>query len=192
MTMENLPPTEIDYLRDRLAAGVIVSASAAIVAFLLWLIYAYKGAGDAPPWMTILPGLNAGFNALSALFIVAAVIAIRRRRVPVHMGFITAALIASCLFLAGYVTNYTFYGDTRFPGTGWVRPVYFVILISHIVLSVALVPMALTTLLFAATRRFSRHRRLARWTAPVWLYVSATGVVIFLFLHFSGAYGGRI
>lgn len=192
MTTEQGLPSLPAPPRDRLAAGVIAFTSAAILLLLFWLIYVYRGVGNPPAWTGVLPGLNACFNAVSTACIAAAVVAIRRRRVALHVGFIIAALVASGLFLAGYITNYTFHGDTRFPGTGWIRPVYFTVLISHIVLSVALVPLVLTTLFLAASRRFSRHRGLAHWTAPVWLYVSVTGVVIFLFLHFSGAYGSRI
>ena len=176
-------------LKNHAVYTTIGLASAGILGFLFWLIYFFKGLGEAPAWTEHLPLLTAIFNSTSACFIVAAVLAIHRKRVRLHAGFISVALFFSALFLAAYITNYAFYGDTKFPGTGWLRPLYFAILISHVLLSIAVVPLVLTTLLFAVTRHFTRHRRLARWTAPIWLYVSITGVVVFVLLHVSGPYG---
>ena len=93
-----------------------------------------------------------------------------------------AAVSCSILFFASYLTYHHFHGDTPFPGQGWVRPVYFFVLISHILLSITVIPMVLSTLFFVRTRRFRSHKRIARWTLPVWLYVSITGVAIYFFL----------
>jgi putative membrane protein len=93
-----------------------------------------------------------------------------------------AAFASSSLFLVSYVVYHALHGDTPFRGTGWIRPVYFFILISHIVLSVVVLPMVFTTFFFSLTRQFRRHRRIARWTLPLWLYVSVTGVLVFALL----------
>jgi putative membrane protein len=93
------------------------------------------------------------------------------------------AVVCSALFLVSYVIYHSYQGDTKFLGTGWIRPTYFFILISHIILSVVVVPMILSTLFFSATRRFQAHRKIARWTYPIWLYVSITGVTVYLFLR---------
>jgi putative membrane protein len=94
-----------------------------------------------------------------------------------------AAFVSSTLFLVGYLTYHAQAGTTRFMGQGWVRPVYFAILISHTILAAVIVPLALTTLGFALKGTFQKHKRIARWTLPVWLYVSVTGVVIYLMLY---------
>ena len=167
---------------NQAAALAIGAVSVAILFFLLWLIYINAPSGSPPAWASRLPGLNAICNACSALCVIGAVIAIRRHRVRVHVGLICGALIFSAVFLIGYIAHHAFHGDTQFSGQGWVRPVYFSILISHIILSMAVVPMVLTTVFIAMTGRFATHRKVARWTFPVWLYVSVTGVVIYLFL----------
>ena len=92
------------------------------------------------------------------------------------------AVVFSVLFLTSYIVYHHFHGDTPFPGQGFIRPVYFVILISHIGLSIIALPMVLTTLYYAGTRQFQTHRKIARYTLPIWLYVSVTGVAVFLFL----------
>jgi len=94
-----------------------------------------------------------------------------------------AALVASTLFLVGYLTYHHFHGVTRFMAQGWIRPTYFAILISHTVLAIAIVPLVLITLYRALRRQFDRHKRLARWTFPLWLYVSVTGVLIYFILY---------
>ncbi|MHC4393218.1 MAG: DUF420 domain-containing protein [Planctomycetota bacterium] len=176
-------------LRNRTALLVIGAVSAALCGFIFWLVYVFKAKGGAPAWAASLPGLNACFNAASTALLITSLLAIRKGNVRAHVGFIAAALAASALFLAGYVINYTFQGDSKFPGTGWIRPVYFTVLISHILLSMAVVPLVLTTVYYAITRQLARHRRIARWTAPIWLYVSITGVAIYLMLRAAGAHG---
>lgn len=110
-------------------------------------------------------------------------ISIRRRDVTAHKACMIAAFGVSTLFLISYVTYHVHVGSVRFTGTGWIRPVYFTILISHIVLAAAVLPLALVTLYRAARGRFEAHRRIARWTLPIWLYVSVTGVVVYLMLY---------
>ena len=129
------------------------------------------------------PVLNACLNTLSALFLISGLICIRRRRIAAHRACMLSALGASCLFLLSYLTYHFQVGTTRFTGTGWIRPLYFTILTSHTVLAVAIVPLVLMTLRRAVRREFPRHAHLARWTLPLWLYVSVTGVVIYVLLY---------
>ncbi|GIX48112.1 MAG: membrane protein [Candidatus Tectimicrobiota bacterium] len=133
--------------------------------------------------LTALPLLNAVLNSASAVLLSAGFVAIRRQRVAVHRGCMLAACATSVLFLASYLTYHAQVGSKPFPGQGPVRLVYFAILISHTVLAAAVVPLAGTTLVRALRAQWWRHRRLARWTLPLWLYVSVTGVVIYLMLY---------
>ena len=130
-----------------------------------------------------LPTLNAALNSLCAVFLVSGFAFIRRRRITAHRRCMWAALVTSCLFLVSYLTYHAQVGSTRFAGEGWIRPVYFTILISHTFLAAVIVPLALLTLRRALRAEFPRHRALARWTLPVWLYVSVTGVTIYLLLY---------
>jgi putative membrane protein len=158
----------------------------AISAALLWLIYLRDPSEPHSEQLAWLPGFNAACNATSAMLLVAGYRAIRRREVTVHMRFMLAALTSSALFLVGYVAHHALHGDTKFAGEGLVRPVYFAILISHIVLSAIVLPFILSTLYFALSGRFALHRRVARITLPVWLYVSVTGVLVYGFLRWYG------
>ncbi len=133
--------------------------------------------------ITDLPALNACLNSISTLLLTAGYFFIRRRQVERHRLAMTAAFVTSCLFLVSYLTYHYNAGSVPFTKQGWVRPVYFTILITHIVLAAAIVPLALITLYNAWRKRFDKHRRIARWTWPIWMYVSVTGVVIYLMLY---------
>jgi uncharacterized membrane protein YozB (DUF420 family) len=130
-----------------------------------------------------LPAVNATLNTLSAVLLCAGYGFIRRKNIVAHRACMVSALAASTLFLAGYLTYHHYHGSTRFAGQGLARPVYFAILITHTVMAAAIVPMVLVTVTRALRERFDAHRRIARWTLPVWLYVSVTGVVIYLMLY---------
>lgn len=171
--------------RDASPIGWFLGISAAITAFLVWWIY-FKtpGTSDAG-WIAALPAANATFNTLAALCMTAGWLAIRRGRRKLHPRFMLAGVAFSTLFLASYLLYHHYQGDTPFPGQGWLRPLYFSILISHIFLSVVMLPMILSTLFYAWRKNFAGHKKIARWTLPIWLYVSITGVVIFFFLHAS-------
>ncbi len=160
----------------------ILAVSSAVTAFLVWWIYLKTPGAAEAPWIEALPALNATFNTLAALCLTMGFLAIRRKRKTVHLRFMIAALVFSALFLCSYLTYHHFHGDTPFPGEGWVRPIYFAVLISHIVLSVMMLPMIFATLTFAARRQFASHKKIARFTLPIWLYVSVTGVVVYFFL----------
>lgn len=130
-----------------------------------------------------LPTVNAALNTVSAALLVLGYRAVRRGRIGAHRLFMTCALATSTLFLASYLYHHAHAGSTRFTGTGWIRPVYFAILISHTILAAAIVPMILVTVTRAVRGRFESHARLARWTWPVWMYVSVTGVVVYWMLY---------
>ena len=160
----------------------IGALSVLVAAFLIWLIY-FKGRTAAPDWVASLPAANAAFNSLSALCLLAGYIRIRRKEMAAHKRFMLAATGFSALFLVSYITYHFFHGDTRFPGHGWVRPAYFALLISHIGLSMVALPLIFATLYFGLGSQFRFHRKVARWTFPIWLYVSVTGVVVFFVLR---------
>lgn len=130
-----------------------------------------------------LPHLNALLNATSGVLLLAGFIFIRRRRIKSHLRCMTAALAVSSAFLVSYLVYHAHQGSTRFAGQGLIRPVYFTILLTHMVLAVVIVPLVAVTLWRAWRGDFARHRRIARWTFPLWLYVSVTGVVVYLLLY---------
>lgn len=132
---------------------------------------------------SVLPHLNAALNATSFLLLVAALYQIKRGNVQGHRRLMLSALAVSCLFLISYVTYHAQYGSVRFTGQGVVRAVYFIILITHVILAAAIVPLVIITLRRALAGDFARHRRIARWTYPLWLYVSITGVIVYLMLY---------
>jgi putative membrane protein len=177
------PATSVQFRKPVLS---IVALSAVIAAFLFWLIY-FKGKVAAPEWVLALPAANASFNALSALCLILGYINIRRGKRVIHMRFMLSATAFSGLFLISYITYHFFHGDTVFPGHGLARTVYLLILISHIGLSMVALPLILAALWYALHKQFLIHRRIARWTFPIWLYVSVTGVIVYFSLRLSGA-----
>lgn len=179
-------PEEMDARTDTRVFLAIGAATIVIVGFLMWLIYGHASPSQVPGWAASLPAVNATLNASSALCLVFGFLAIRRGDRGRHRSFMLSALGLSGLFLVSYVVYHHFHGDTRFGGEGVVRPIYFFILITHVLLSIMAVPLVLTTVFFAATDRLRKHRRLARITLPIWLYVSVTGVLVFFFLRTWG------
>lgn len=130
-----------------------------------------------------LPALNATLNAIAAAFLATGYVMIRRRQKTAHRWCMIAACMASALFLTSYIVYHANAGSKLYPGTGPIRLVYFFILGTHVVLAAVILPMAIVTLTRALRGHFDRHKRLARWTLPFWLYVSVTGVVIYLMLY---------
>jgi uncharacterized membrane protein YozB (DUF420 family) len=130
-----------------------------------------------------LPALNASLNAAASVLLLIGYLLIRRKKVAAHRAAMAAALSVSTLFLASYLYYHYHVGSVRFTGVGWIRPVYFTILISHVVLAVTILPLALVTVTRALRADFARHRRIARITLPLWVYVSVTGVVIYCMLY---------
>lgn len=130
-----------------------------------------------------LPALNACLNATSAVFLLLGYGQIRQKKITAHRVCMSAALLTSVLFLLSYLYYHYHHGSTKFQGQGAVRQLYFAILLTHTVLAVVIVPMILLTLRRALKGEFARHRALARWTLPLWLYVSVTGVIVYLLLY---------
>jgi uncharacterized membrane protein YozB (DUF420 family) len=136
-----------------------------------------------PPFVPFLPHLNAILNATSAVLLICGYFFIRRGRIQTHRKCQISAVVSSSLFLGSYLLYHAYHGTTRFTGQGFARPFYFCILISHTILAVVIVPLILITLIRAGRRDFVRHRKIARWTLPLWLYVSVTGVIVYLMLY---------
>jgi len=130
-----------------------------------------------------LPALNATLNATSAVLLTTGWILIRRGRIAQHRAVMIAAVCTSILFLISYLIYHAQVGSVRFTKQGPIRAVYFTILLTHTVLAVAIVPLVLVTLTRGLRARYERHRRIARWTMPIWLYVSVTGVIVYLMLY---------
>jgi putative membrane protein len=130
-----------------------------------------------------LPAVDATLNATSAVLLACGFFFIRRKNIPAHRACMLSALATSVLFLACYLTYHYFHGVTRFPGHGFVRSFYLALLGSHTILAIVIVPLVLTTLYRAWRERFGLHRRIARWTLPLWLYVSVSGVAVYWMLY---------
>jgi len=135
------------------------------------------------PSLSVFPTINASLNAATAVLLVTGRLLIRRKRIAAHRACMIAAMVTATLFLSSYLYYHAHVGTTRFPGTGWPRTLYLGVLLSHTVLAAAVVPMALVTLVRGLKRMDVRHRAIARWTFPVWLYVSVTGVVVYWMLY---------
>ena len=167
---------------DRLARVLIGTVSLAVIGVvgLLMLVPRPPDEGAAA---SALPRLNAILNGTSAVALVTGWFCIRRRRVAAHQSCMLTAFGLSALFLVSYVLYHAQAGSRPFTGQGWIRPVYFALLISHIVLATVILPLVLTTIYRAWRGDFARHARIARWTLPLWLYVSVTGVVVYGMLY---------
>jgi uncharacterized membrane protein YozB (DUF420 family) len=136
-------------------------------------------------WVPVqsLPALNAVLNMTSAILLVTGYLCVRRRKVTQHKLCMLSAFVTSSLFLISYLTLRYYAGMTRFTGQGWIRPIYFTILISHTILAATILPLALVTLSRGLRGDVDRHVRIARWTLPLWLYVSVTGVLVYWILY---------
>jgi putative membrane protein len=162
--------------------------SVAALALLGWLLLVRRGGGGAAGAdLRFLPAVNACLNGTAALLLLAGWVAIRRGSMRVHRVLMVGAFVASSLFLVCYLAYHAAHGDTRYAGTGTMRTVYLAVLATHVLLSITVVPLALTALWFALRREFRRHRRVTRVLWPIWMYVSVTGVAIFFMLR--GSYG---
>jgi len=158
--------------------AILSSAAIALIAFIL-----FRGGGEESWDLSFMPGVNAFFNGAAALCLCAGYVAVRRGALSVHRTCMVTAFGLSAMFLVGYLAYHYVHGDTRFGGTGLLRGLYLSILASHVILSITVVPLALTSFYFAYRQAFDRHRRLNRWFLPIWLYVSVTGVAIYLMLR---------
>jgi len=130
-----------------------------------------------------LPAVNAALNATSGVLLLVAYALIRARRIAQHRAVMIAAFTTSSLFLVSYIVYHAQVGSVRFTRQGFVRPLYFTILITHVTLAAAVLPLAIVTLSRGLKARYPQHRRIARWTLPIWLYVSVTGVLVYVLLY---------
>ena len=136
-----------------------------------------------PAQYAVFPIINASLNGASTVLLLTGRWFISRRRIAAHHVTMITAVVTSTLFLISYLYYHAHVGSVRFQGTGWSRPVYFTILISHVTLAAVIVPLVIITLTRALRQRFDRHRAIARWTFPLWLYVSVTGVLVYFMLY---------
>ena len=167
------------------AIVAILAVSAAASLFLFWLIYLHPAADAAGARFTFLPALNAVFNGLSASALLIGFTFIRAKKIAAHRASMITAFAFSTLFLVSYILHHALHGDVRYPAHAAWRGVYLPLLASHIVLAVVALPMVLVTFFFSLSGRFPQHRRIARWTFPLWLYVSVTGVITYAMLRLA-------
>jgi len=180
--------------RTRSAVAAILAVCAAASLFLLWLIYIHPAADATRGRLTFLPALNALLNGLSAAALVVGYRFIKaRRRQPqrivalraAHRAFMLTAFAFSTLFLVSYILHHYLHGDVFYPAHAALRLVYLPLLASHILLAIVALPLVLVTFFFSLTGRIPQHRKVARWTFPLWLYVSVTGVVTYAMLRLA-------
>lgn len=169
---------------SRGAIAAILAVSTAATLFLFWLIYIHP-ATAANTQYAFLPGLNAVFNGLAATAILIGYTFIRARRIAAHRASMITAFVFSSLFLVGYIIHHALHGDVLYPKHADYRTFYLWLLGSHIILATVALPMVLTTFFFSLTGRFPQHRKIARWTFPLWLYVSVTGVITYVMLRLA-------
>jgi putative membrane protein len=165
------------------AIAAILFVSAAATAFLFWLIYVHPAADQASVRFAFLPALNALLNGLSAVALLIGYTFIRARCIPAHRAAMITAFGFSTLFLVGYILHHALHGDVRYPAHAALRSVYLPLLSSHILLAIVALPMILVTFFFSLSGRIPQHRKIARWTLPLWLYVSITGVITWAMLR---------
>jgi len=175
------PPTA----SPRGAIIAILGISIAASLFLFWLIYLHPAADAANARFSFLPALNAILNGLSAVSLLIGYSYIRTHRVTQHRAAMFAAFGFSTLFLVSYIAHHALHGDVRYPAQAAFRTPYLFLLASHILLAVVALPMVLTTFFFSLSGRIPMHRRIARWTFPIWLYVSVTGVITYVMLRLA-------
>jgi len=169
--------------RPAIAAILVISAAASL--FLFWLIYIHPAADAGSTRYAFLPALNAVFNGLSATALLIGFTFIRARKIAAHRASMITAFAFSTLFLVSYILHHALHGDVRYPALAAYRSFYLALLASHIVLAVIALPMVLVTFFFSLSGRIPQHRKIARWTFPIWLYVSVTGVATYVMLRLA-------
>ena len=186
--MSTSAPLQLDALKGvqpKTAKTIIGIVSVVALLVLVVVIYGHgrKSLADEAPWVSWLPIMNALFNATSAFFLALAYVAVRRRDFATHARLMLTALASSACFLVSYIVYHSLHGDTLFQGQGAIRPIYFFILISHIGLSATVLPLIFSSFYFSLSGRFPAHKKVSRYTLPIWLYVSLTGVIVFFMLR---------
>lgn len=173
---------------DKLASGrdrkflTLIAVLSVAVPVVVALLFFMPKSGESAVDVSWLPGFYASVNSLTAVVLVVGYISIRRQNIKAHRAAMLTAFGLSCIFLVSYVT-YHFLGErTTYGGEGVLRYIYYFILLTHIVLSVAIVPLVLLSVYFGISNQLKRHRRISRWTFPIWLYVAVTGVLVYLLI----------
>jgi len=169
----------------RPAIAAILAISAAATLFLFWLIYEHPAADSSSVRLPFLPALNALLNGLSATALLVGYTFIRARKIAAHRASMITAFGFSTLFLVSYILHHYLHGDVRYPAQATYRSLYLPLLASHIVLAIVALPLVLVTFFFSLSGRFTQHRKVARWTFPLWLYVSVTGVITYAMLRLA-------
>ena len=181
--MTTTAPSSSSCTSPVIATILVISAAATL--FLFWLIYVHPAADAGSTRMAFLPALNALLNGLSASALLIGYTFIRAHRIKAHRAAMLTAFGFSTLFLVSYILHHALHGDVRYPGHAPLRMVYLPLLASHIVLAIVALPLVLVTFYFSLSGRIPQHRKVARWTFPLWLYVSVTGVVTYVMLRLA-------
>ncbi len=182
--MTTIAPSTSTLRSTRGPIVVLLAISGAATAFLFWLIYIHPAAASSTQY-AFLPAMNAVFNGLAAIALLIGFTFIRARRIAAHRASMITAFVFSTLFLVGYIFHHALHGDVRYPLHAAYRTFYLWLLASHIILAVIALPLVLVTFFFSLSGRFPQHRKVARWTFPLWLYVSITGVITYAMLRLA-------
>ena len=169
-------------MKDKNYTPLVLSLTVVIVALVAVLFFLPAYDGELGFDVTILPMLNAIFNSFTFLALIVALTAIKKKNIKMHRTFIGVAFVSTTLFLVSYVSYHYLTESTSYGGEGILRPIYFFILITHILLAIVVVPLALFSVVFGLTNKIEKHRKIAKWTMPIWLYVSLTGVIVYLMI----------
>jgi putative membrane protein len=172
----------------RPAITMILTVSLAASLFLFWLIYVHPASDAANTRFAFLPALDAVFNGLAATALLIGFTFIRAGKIAAHRASMITAFVFSTLFLVGYIAHHALHGDVLYPrdaAHATLRMIYLPILASHILLAIVALPLVLITFFFSLSGRFRQHRKVARWTFPLWLYVSVTGVITYMMLRLA-------
>jgi putative membrane protein len=170
---------------SRAAIAAILAISTAATLFLFWLIYLHPAADTTGTQFAFLPALNAILNGLSAVALLIGFTFIKARKIAKHRAAMITAFIFSTLFLVSYILHHALHGDVKYPAHAAFRTFYLWLLGSHIILAIVALPLVLVTFFFSLTGRIRQHRAVARWTFPLWLYVSLTGVITYVMLRLA-------
>lgn len=168
--------------KPRNLTPVITIFSIVLIGVIALLFFMPKYEGSVGFDVTILPLLNAIFNCFTFIFLLLALFAVKKRNIPLHRKWIYAAFTTTALFLVSYVTYHFLTEPTKFGGNEVLKYIYFFVLITHVLLAIVNVPLALITMARGLTMKVERHRKIARWTMPIWLYVSFTGVIVYVLI----------
>lgn len=181
---EGPPSTDAN---TRWAWAIVIGISVIASGLLFWIIYFKPQPEGGEDKLLFLPVLNCVLNGSSALCLILGFRAIKRKQPQTHLRWMIGAFVCSSIFLVSYILHHHLHGDTRFPSDNALRPLYLFVLLTHVVLSIVALPMILMTFYASLSGRLPLHRGIARFTFPIWLYVSVTGVAVFLFLKSAGA-----